>query len=416
MLAKTAATIRFYGWVIVAVSFVSLTVAFGVRLSFTVFFVALIDEFGWLRADTAFIFSVSMIVFAATSILAGMALDRWGVRLTFGLGALLMALGLLLSSRVQAYWQLLLAYGVIASLGITILGLGPQASVIARWFRQRRGLAIGIAFSGTGIGVLLIIPAVEYLTSVYGWRAAYLALGVLSLIMAPLIVFLMRLNPSDLGLEADGITQEAGARPAPQASQNWTMRRVARSPAFWLLLVAAVGAIGPVRMLTVHQLAIIEAAGVSRSFAALVIGASGAVTALAFIFLGALSDRIDRRLVYFLGALSLLAAIAILSGIRGPQHVLWMGLFAFFLGLGEGSRSSLVTAVASDLFPGDALGAVNGTVGAAFGLGAAFFPWFAGFLFDVQGKYTLGFVAAGATVLVSAFALALAPRFQKIDG
>lgn len=403
----------FYGWMIVAVSNLSLTVVFGVRLSFTVFFVALIDEFGWSRADTAFIFSTSMIVFAATSTLAGSWLDKWGARRTFGIGAVILAVGLILSSQIQSIIQLSIAYGVIAGLGFTILGLGPQASLIARWFKQRRGMAIGVAFAGTGIGTLLIVPGAEYLISLFGWRIAYMVLAGLTFSIIPLIVFFMRLNPTDLHLHPDGITAEKSMEDAIQPARDWSIRNAVRTPAFWLLLITGLGAIGPIRMLTVHQLAIIVDAGFERSYAALMIGVSGAITSVAFVLLGAISDRIDRRLVYLVGSFSLISAIFILEKLHSPGQSILVLVYAILLGFGEGSRASLVTAVASDLFPGNALGAINGAMGAAFGLGAAILPWLAGFLFDLQGNYTTGFMVTAGFVTISTLSFWYAPLFVR---
>lgn len=402
----------FYGWVIVAVSFLTLTVVFGVRLSFSVFFVALIDEFGWPRGDTALIFSVSMIVFAATSTLAGIGLDRWGARRTFGVGAAVLTIGLVLSSQIQDLYQLALTYGGIAGLGITILGLGPQAALIARWFIRRRGLAIGIAFAGTGIGSLLIIPGMESLVSTFGWRPSYLTLAGLTLAMLPFIVFLLRLNPTDKGVAPDGVLETIHHEPSTNPGEAWEMSTAVRTPAFWLLMLAALGAIGPVRMLSVHQLAILVEAGFESSFAAIAIGFSGVITAVAFILFGALSDRIDRRLVYLLGSLSLIVAYLILAGLQVPGGFWLVFIYAILLGLGEGSRSSMVTAVASDLFPGESLGAINGAVGAAFGMGAAVLPWLAGLIYDQQGSYTAGFLVSILVVIISTFSLWLAPYFK----
>lgn len=413
-LDKASASSRglFYGWIIVAVCFLILTVVFGIRLSFTVFFVALIDDFNWLRGDTSLIFSVSMIVFAATSVLAGIGLDKWGARRTFGVGAAILTIGLLLSSQIQSIYQLALAYGGIAGLGITILGLGPLAALISRWFILRRGLAIGIAFAGTGIGSLLIIPGVEYVVSGFGWRTAYIALGGLTIATLPFIVFLLRLNPEEKRLTPDGIPKSEIHNGSAHPGETWTISEAVCTPAFWFLMLAALGAIGPVRMLSVHQLAILVDAGFDSSFAAVAIGFSGAITAIAFILLGALSDKIDRRLVYLLGSLSLITAIFILDRLRIPGGLWLVFLYAILLGFGEGSRSSLVTAVASDLFPGDELGAINGAVGACFGLGAAVLPWLAGMLYDQQGIYTNGFFIAVGVVLLSTFSLWLAPQFK----
>lgn len=402
----------FYGWIIVAVSFLILTVVFGVRLSFTVFFVALIDEYGWTRANTSLIFSVSMIVFAATSTLAGIALDKWGARRTFGVGAAILTLGLLLSSQIQNLYQLALTYGVIAGLGVTILGLGTQAALIARWFIRSRGLAIGIAFAGTGIGSLLLIPGIEHLVSAFNWRTSYIVLAGLTFATLPFIVLLLRLNPAEKGLHPDGISKSVTHEGSTHPEEAWKMSDAIRNPAFWLLMLAALCAIGPIRMLSVHQLAILVDAGYERSYAAVAIGFSGAITAMAFILLGALSDKIDRRLVYSLGSLSLIIAFFILDGLRVPGGLLLVFVYAIFLGFGEGSRASLVTAVASDLFPGDALGAINGAVGASFGMGAAILPWLAGLLYDLQGSYITGFVVSVGVVIISTFSLWLAPSFK----
>jgi MFS family permease len=407
----------FYGWVIVAVCSLTLLVAFGVRLSFTVFFVALIDEFGWPRGSTSLVFSVSMIVFTIFSTPAGIALDRWGARRVFGTGAAVLALGLFLSSQINSLNQLTLTYGVVAGLGITILGLGPQASLVARWFRRRRGLAIGITFAGTGLGILLLTPGSEYLVSQIGWRGAYMVLALLVLAAIPAILLFLRMSPEAMELLPDGDTvlpRPTATKTSPsQTAENWRMVEIVRTPAFWLVIIAGLGSVGPLRMLTVHQLAVMADAGFERLFGATVIGMAGAVTAVSFVFFGSLSDRFGRRGAYAIGTFCLLIAVTILAGLNRLPSPNWLFLYALFLGLGEGSRASLITAVASDMFPGPALGAVNGAVGSAFGLGAAVFPWLAGTLFDQSGSYLLSFTIAAVAILISTLSLWFAPKVTK---
>lgn len=197
----------FYGWVIVAVCSLTLVVSFGVRLSFSVFFVALVADFQWSRANAALVFSVNMIVFTVFSTFVGFALDRWGVRRVYTVGALVLALGLWYSSRIESLGQLMLTYGVVVGLGVTILGLGPQAGVIVRWFRRRRGLALGIAFAGTGFGSLLLTPGAELAIQQWGWRGAYRGLSLLALALIPFIIIFLRLYPAELGLQPDGERQ-----------------------------------------------------------------------------------------------------------------------------------------------------------------------------------------------------------------
>lgn len=357
-----------------------------------------------------------MIVFTVVSPIAGLLLDKYGVRIVFGVGAVLVTIGLLLSSQIQSFFQLVIAYGLIAGTGIAILGLGMQAAVIARWFKRQRGLAIGIAFAGTGIGSLVLIPGVSQLVVSVGWRGAYAVLaGCMAALIVPIVLWL-RLDPTTKGQFPDGEPPAAAFLQADQvvrgAQPEWGMGEVLRTSAFWLVIVAGIGAIGPLRMLSVHQLPILYGAGVPLTYGSRLVGVAGAITAVTFILSGALSDKIGRRATYILGSFSLLAAFFLIASISDPGQTGRLWLYALCLGMGEGSRSSLVSAVASDLFAGKALGGVNGAVGASYGAGAAVFPWLAGRWFDVTGNYNGIFLIAAVAVVLSAVALWVASEQQ----
>ncbi|MEM9776264.1 MAG: MFS transporter [Chloroflexota bacterium] len=374
--------------------------AFGIRLSFTVFFVALIDDFGWSRADTSLIFSTTMIVFAATSTAAGVMLDRWGARTTFTIGAAVLGCGLLLSSQIQTLGQLAITYGVIAGLGITILGLSMHASVIRDWFKQRLGAAIGLAFAGTGLGAFIVTPSAEALISRYDWRTAIVFLAILILLMIiPVQLFSVR-RPADIGLKIDA---ESPHQPKTREQDDrWDFQTTIRTPAFWLMILAGIGAISPVRMMTVHQFAIMADSGIGRSVGAQAIGFAGVMAAITFIFAGMLSDRIGRVPTYVLGGIALIGALTI-TNYFGLGWTVWP--YAILLGIGEGTRSSLVSATTADIFAGKTLGAINGTVGASYGVGAAILPWAAGWLFDQTGSYATAIWIGIGTICVSMIAL-----------
>lgn len=401
----------YYGWIIALTSGLLLFVAFGIRLSFSVFFVALIDEFGWSRADTSLIFTTTMIVFAAGSTAVGASIDRWGNRPVFMVGAVVLATGLALSTAVRTLGQLTFTYGVVAGLGITILGLSMHASLIARWFRTRMGAAIGIAFAGTGLGAFVMTPLVEWIIRTATWRAAYWVLAGLMLAMVPLIALLIAESPKQLGVE-----RERGETAVSQNQHNqksvWTPARLIKSPAFWLIMLAGLFNLAPVRMLTVHQLAMMADAGIDTEIGARAVGLGGMITAVTFILSGILSDRIGRAATYAIGGSCLIGAIVLIGLLDSVQTGWLIWLYAILLGLGEGSRASLVSATVGDLFMGKTVGAINGTVGAAYGLGAAFMPWLAGVLFDQSGSYDVALWVAGGGVVTAVIALALAEKLE----
>ena len=391
---------------IVIVCALSVFIIFGIRLSFSVFFAEFVLTEGWSNEATAAIFSLNMLVFALTAPLAGIALDRYGPRPVFGIGVLLMAAGLGLSSRAASLNDLLLSYGIIEGCGLGITGLGPVASVVAGWTtRAQRGRAIGIAFAGTGIGSLVFVPLSNWLIAQFNWRGAYLTLSLLCLtVLLPLMVLGLKRLPTDQSLRGHGL----------QLKVPW--RALLRQGAFWALLLVGLTALGPVRSLTVHQIAYMEAAGIERATAANVVGLAGLLTSGSFLAMGWVSDHFGRAAAFTLGAVGLLGAVAMLSLLpAGGSSMLLLLLYAFCFALGEGTRSSQSTALASDAFQGQGLGFINGLMGGMFGLGAALGPWLVGRLRDQSGNYDGGLLLVVIMALVSLAAFWYVARARPRD-
>ena len=375
---------------IVIVCFLSLFIIFGIRLSFSVFFAEFVLAEGWSNEASAAIFSLNMLTFALAAPLAGIALDRYGPRPVFGLGVCLMALGLWLSGRASSLQDLLLAYGLIVGCGLGVTGLGPVASVVAGWTtRAQRGRALGLAFAGTGLGSLVFVPLANLLIERFDWRGAYLVLALLCLLLLlPLMTFGLRKPPA--------VMRQRSKPSAPQAPP----RRLLRHSGFWALMIVGLTALGPVRSLTVHQVAYMESVGVARATAANIVGFAGLLTSIAFIGLGWVSDRYGRFTAFGIGAAGLCGAVGALFLLRTGEHII-LAVYALCFALGEGTRSSQSTALASDVFQRQGLGFINGLMGGMFGLGAALGPWLVGRLRDQSGTYDSGLLVIVAMVVVS---------------
>ena len=388
---------------IVLVCGLSLFIIFGIRLSFSVFFAEFVLAEGWSSEAAASIFSLNMLVFAVAAPLAGAALDRYGPRPVFGLGACLMAGGLWLCSEAHALEDLRIAYGVVFGAGLGITGLGPQASVVAGWVGPaQRGRALGIAFAGTGAGSLVFVPLANWLITHYDWRSAYLVLA--------LVCLLLLLPLMTVGLRRPPAVERPPSR-AAQGPGDWLT--LLRLPAFWALMLVGLTALGPLRSLTVHQVALMESAGVARSLAAAVVGTAGVLTSLGFVAMGWFSDRFGRTAAFSIGAAALLGAVALLLGIQAGASAGLLLAYAALYALGESTRSSQSTALASDIFQQQGLGKINGLVGGMFGLGAALGPWLVGRIHDESGSYVGGLLLVAALVLVSLVAFVMAGQARR---
>ena len=224
----------FYGWLIVAIVFVTMGIGVNVRTAFSLLFPPILAEFGWERGVTAGAFSFGFLVSAVLSPLLGRMMDRAGPRAVMELGVALMGAGLLLAPLTHQPWHLYLTLGVLVGGGSVCLGYAGQSLFLPNWFVRRRGLAMSIAFAGVGVGSIIMLPIVQRVIERFGWRAACLGMGILVVLVLGPINLLLRRRPEDIGLLADGDTARGEARneaatnlvdPA-WAAVDWTLRRV----------------------------------------------------------------------------------------------------------------------------------------------------------------------------------------------
>ncbi|HEX5023002.1 MAG TPA: MFS transporter [Candidatus Binatia bacterium] len=396
---------RFYPWAIIGIAFLTVGVAFGARNAFAVFLVAVTGEFGWSRGLASGALMLGSVLWTLSAPLIGIVLDRLGPRIVLPSGALLMAAGFLISGLANSIVEFYLGMGVLMGIGFAALPMTAQATFLSNWFIRRRGMAIGTAASGIGIGILLVVPWTQWLITTYGWRAAYFMLaGLLAFIVAPLNYFFQRQSPEEMNLKPDFGETELGFRPGRvhgAAAGGPSLREALRSWRFWSFAAGVLAGAIPLHMLLIHQVAALSDAGFTKELAALGLGLIGLFTAPAMIVMGLMADRLGRQTSYALGSASLMIGIFLLMMIRDAGQLWLFYLFPPFVALGFSSRQSIYPTIAADLFHGKAFGAIIGAVSLFIGAGAGIGPWLGGVLHDWTGSYAEAFWVAQATAAAS---------------
>lgn len=410
----------FYGWVIVAVCFVVLAIAYTLRYSYPVFFVALQEKFGWSRGHTALGVSITLWVYGLMNPVAGSLLDRMGPRRLFSAGAIIMSLGFLASSQMTQLWHYYLFTGGVAAVGMSALGVVANNTILASWFIRKRGTAIGLANSGMGVGMVTLIPLTQIVIDRYGFGWAYGFLGVMvAVIVIPLAAIFLRGRPEEKGLQPDGDPPAARNPSGPALSPSkrgerretivnrewvtteWTLSQALKTYQFWALFASSILLLIGLYGVMMHQVSHAVDVGFSKMMAASAFGIIGLMGAIGKAGWGFLSDRIGREQAYSLGLLSTVIGIAFISLLQDASQIWLLYAYTAFFGLGYGVVAPLTAAVTADLFQGRGLGAIYGTVVLAAGIGGGIGPALAGYAYDTLGSYRLAFHVAAVLIVLS---------------
>lgn len=435
MLSNLARRLPFYyGWLVVAVVFVTMGVGVNARTAFSLLYPPILDEFGWERGVTAGVFSFGFLMSAFLSPLFGRMMDTRGPRALTLLGIVATAAGLLLAAWSREPWHFYATLGALAGAGSVCLGYSCQALFLPAWFVRRRGLAMSIAFAGVGVGSIVLLPLLQWMIERSGWRTACIALGLFALVTLTPLALLLRRRPEDIGLLPDGDSTTAGAAAAAGrayvvdaawAAIDWTLARAMRTSRFWWLALGYFCGLFAWYLVQVHQTKYLVEVGFSTSEAAWALGWVSLAGVPGQIALGQLSDRVGREIVWTIGSFGFLltyAALLLLPAHPSMALLIFMVLVQGALGYGV---TSVFGAIPAEIFEGRHYGSIFGTLMLLAISGGAFGPLVAGLIHDRTGSYAPAFWIAIGSVALSVFAIwraaprrvrAVAGRVSKAQG
>jgi len=380
---------------------ISLNLALGSLYAWSVFVLPLEKEFGWNRAQTSWVYTIAIVCFAATFILAGKLQDAKGPRICAFLGALLVGGGFALSSLTTSVTFLYVAFGVIVGIG-NGFGYSAPTPVASKWFPDKRGLAVGLMVGGYGAGSAIIGPLATKLILAYGWRATFQILGATFFIMGLIGTALLKNPPA--GYKAPAPTPSAAVK--ARASLDMRTRDVIASPTFAALWIAYCLGTTAGQMMISQLVPFMRSVGLTPEAAAFAITIAAFGNAGGRILSGALSDSLGRLTtlkVMVVGSLLVMSALGMGIGqIFALYALVAAGYWCY------GTQLSVFASTTADFYGTRFLGMNYGALFTAWGVAGIVGPYIAARVYQATGSYSYAFYGAAGLALIAFISLSFA--------
>ena len=379
---------------------ISLNLALGSLYAWSVFVLPLEKEFGWNRAQTSWVYTIAIVCFAATFIVAGKLQDAKGPRICAFLGALLVGGGFALSSFTTSVTFLYVAFGVIVGVG-NGFGYAAPTPVASKWFPDKRGLAVGLMVGGYGAGSAIIGPLATRLITDYGWRSTLQILGAAFFVMGLIGTALLKNPPLDFKAPARS-PGAASTRP----SVDLPTAEVIRTPMFWALWLAYCLGTTAGQMMISQLVPFMRSVGLTPEAAAFAITIAAFGNAGGRILSGALSDSLGRLAtlkVMIAGSLVVMAALGMgVSQIVALYALVAAGYWCY------GTQLSVFASTTADFYGTRHLGMNYGALFSAWGVAGIVGPFIAARVFQVTGSYSYAFYGAAVLAGVAFVSISMA--------
>ncbi|MEC7684249.1 MAG: MFS transporter [SAR324 cluster bacterium] len=407
----------FYGWTVVGICTIAMTLGYGVRHSFSVFFPPILEEFGWSRGSTAVMLSIHLLFYGIVSPFSGALSDHWKPKKTIILGAVILGISTAACGLAGELWHFYLIFGFITPIGLACVGAPVVTPTIINWFAKSRGLAYGIAQMGGGLSFIYAIYA-ESMISLLGWRYAYLVLGLsIMILLIPVILLFYAGDPSEKNLKPYGAEEEDetdSTTDSKAQTEEWTLRKALGTHQLWLMVASMTLFWGlGCYMVLAHQVKFAQDIGYSSIFAASIFGLYG-LSMVAGQLSASISDKIGREWVLVTGCMLSILSVFALTQVQDTSSSWLLYVYSLGFGYGSGLQAPMIFVGASDLFAGKHFGAINGMILAGMGIGGSLGPWLGGFLHDLFGSYQAAFGIAMLSFALSALAFVIAAPRRRI--
>ena len=384
-----------YSWVILASGFLVLFFGTGSRFAFGLVLKPMSEDLGWSRSTLTLGLTAFMLVSAVSLPVVGRLIDRYSLRLVMGGGAILGPLGILFMGRVNEPWQLFLAYGLVYGIGIAAISNLPVGVLISRWFYRRRGAAVSAAISGGAFGQLVIIGVLSAFLASMGWRAAFTALGFVTLAVLAPVVLTVRSRPPlptvepRLGESYAVGEKAASARAEPLLDEALPLRMILRSRQFALLLTMY-GICGfQDFFVATHLVAFAQDQGVGSVLAGSLLAWMGLMGLVGVLLSGVLSDAFGAARP---ALLCFLLRIVIFGFIIYSQDMVAVAAFALVYGFTFLVTAPLTVVFAGAIFGQGRLGLVAGSISMIHQISGGLGALAGALIFDQWGSYDRAFL------------------------
>ena len=388
----------------------SMNLALGTLYAWSVFVAPLEKEFHWKRADTSTVFTIAVVVFALTFIVAGRLQDKFGPFWVSLTGAVLVSLGFFLCAYTSSLTYLFICFGVIGGLG-NGFGYATPIPVMSKWFPDKRGLAVGLAVGGYGGGSAVFGPlSASYLIPHFGWRATFQVLGAIFLVMTVIGAFLLKNPPA--GYKPAGWTPAPSSK-AAATTYDFSPGEALRTPTFWFMWIAYAFGCAAGLMVISQLVPFAKSVGIPSITLAslgLVVGAVG--NASGRILSGWMSDHLGRINVLRLMIGISMVAMPILYQVGGNAAALFVMLFIVYWCYG--TQLSVNAATAADFWGTKNVGINYGLLFTAWGVAGLLGGRIGGKLFDKYHNYQMAFYTAAVLALIALVAELLAKRPKHV--